>query len=215
MDEAQWIAASKAGDVQAFNRLVIAYQEIAYNFAFRMLRHQEAAADATQDACIAAFTHIRDFHGGSFKAWLLRILLNRVYDQLRSRQRHPTDSLETLSQEEDAPVLQIANGGPGPEEVALSRELMEYLEAGLKLLPPDQRATLILSDVQGMSYEEIATATGANLGTVKSRLSRARSAVRGYLSVHAELLPASLRHYFERDETSGAKAPRLAMEDPS
>ncbi len=212
MDEGDWIAASKAGDVQAFNRLVIAYQQIAYNFAFRMLRDEEAAADATQDAFIAAYTHLRDFRGGSFKAWLLRILLNRVYDQLRSLHRHPTESLETLSTEEDAPVLQIANGGPTPEEAALSRELMGCVEHGLRALPPDQRATLILSDVQGLSYEEIAVATGANLGTVKSRLSRARLAMRGYLEQYAELLPSSIRHYFDRSETVKAETPELAAE---
>ncbi len=212
MDEADWIAASKAGDVQAFNRLVIAYQQMAYNFACRMLRDEEAAADATQDAFIAAFTHLRDFRGGSFKAWLLRIVHNRVLDQLRSHQRHPIESLESLTADDDAPLLQIVNGGPTPEEMALSGELMRCLESGLQVLPPDQRAALVLSDVQGMSYEDIAVATGANLGTVKSRLSRARSAMRSYLEQHSELLPSSIRHYFDGSEIGKAEAPKLAAE---
>ncbi len=213
VDEVTWIAASKAGDVQAFNRLVIAHQQAAYNLAFRMLRDQDAAADATQDAFLAAFTRIHQFRGGSFKAWLLRIVLNLVYDQLRRAQRHPMESLETSTHdEEDAPVLQIVNGSPTPEEVALSRELRACLEAGLQTLSPEQRATVILSDLQGMSYEEVAAATGASLGTVKSRLSRGRQAMREYLSQHVELMPASIRHYFDRDTTDQPVAPRIAVD---
>jgi RNA polymerase sigma-70 factor, ECF subfamily len=207
LDEAAWIAASRAGDVQAFNRLVIAYQDSAYGLALRMLKDGDAAADATQDAFIAAFTRLHQFRGGSFKAWLLRIVLNRVYDELRKSQRHPTDSLETLGGDEDAPVLQIPSRGPGPEEAALSAELMSCIEAGLLILPTDQRAAIVLVDVQGMSYEETAEATGSSLGTVKSRVSRGRQAMRDYLSSHMELLPSSIRHYFEKiqsDQTNSA-----------
>ena len=214
MDEAAWIAASKAGDGQAFNRLVVLYQQAAYNLAFRMLRDAEEAADATQDAFVSAFTRIDQFRGGSFKAWLLRIVLNRVYDALRSRQRHPIDSLDRLTYEDETPVLQIVNGSPTPEQVALSRELMACIEAGLYILSPEQRATLILCDIQGLSYEEAATATGASLGTVKSRLSRARSAMRPYLAGHAELLPAFVRPYFETSEVPLEKAPTAALDGP-
>lgn len=206
MDEPTWIAASKAGDVQAFNRLVIRYQDAAYGLAFRMLRDRDAAADATQDALISAFTRLGQFRGGSFKAWLLRIVLNRVYDELRRAQRHPADSLEGLTGDEDAPVLQLPSTGPDPEEVALSAEVMACIEAGLNSLPADQRASLILVDLQGMSYDETAEATSASLGTVKSRVSRGRQAMRQYLSAHAELLPVSIRHYFEKGEIEGAES---------
>ncbi|MHB0869999.1 MAG: sigma-70 family RNA polymerase sigma factor [Chloroflexota bacterium] len=212
MDEAAWIAASKAGDVQAFNRLVIAYQQVAYELAFRMLRDEHAAADATQDSFLAAFTRLHQFRGGSFKAWLLRIVLNHVYDQLRALRRHPTESLDPLGDDEEAPVLQIANGGPTPEQLVLSRELMACIESGLQTLSPEQRATVILCDVQGMSYEEAALATGANLGTVKSRLNRGRLALRGHLSQHVELLPASLRHYFEGREAESQSASTLSTD---
>ncbi len=205
VDEALWIEAGKAGDVQAFNRLVIAHQRAAYDLAFRMLRDEEAAADATQDAFISAFTHLGQFRGGSFKAWLLRIVLNQVYDRLRKTQRHPTESLDRMTYDDEAPVLQIVNGGPTPEEAALSGELMACIEAGLNTISPDQRAALILCDLQGMSYEEAAAATGASLGTVKSRLSRGRMAMRGYLSKHAELMPSSIRHYFERGDAAGVE----------
>jgi RNA polymerase sigma-70 factor (ECF subfamily) len=212
VNEGAWIEASRAGDVQAFNRLVIAHQQAAYELAYRMLRDEAAAADATQDSFIAAFTRLHQFRGGSFKAWLLRIVLNHVYDRLRETRRHPTESLETMTDDEDAPVFQIANGGPGPEQVVLSRELLACIEAGVQTLSPDQRATIILCDVQGMSYEEAAVATGASLGTVKSRLSRGRMALRGYLAAHLELMPASLRHYYERAEVAPDEATTLATD---
>lgn len=212
MSEAIWIEASKAGDVQAFNRLVIAHQQAAYDLAYRMLRDEQAAADATQDSFVAAFTRLHQFRGGSFKAWLLRIVLNHVYDQLRAAKRHPADSLDTMTDDEDAPVLQIADGSPSPEQVVLSRELLACIEAGLHTLSPDQRATVILCDVQGMSYEEAATATATSLGTVKSRLNRGRAALRVYLGAHVELLPASLRHYFERAEVATQETTTLATD---
>lgn len=202
MEETAWIRASKAGDVQAFNRLVVAYQQAAYDLAFRMLRDQDSAADAAQDAFVSAFTHLHQFRGGSFKAWLLRIVLNQVYDRLRKMRRHPTDSLESMVYDDDAPVLRIADPQFTPEQVVLSRELMDCIEAGIRTLSPDQQATLILSDVHGMSYEEIAIATDASLGTVKSRLSRARLAMRAYLGEHRELMPASIRLYLGKQEGS-------------
>lgn len=197
MDESVWIEASKAGDVQSFNRLVFAYQQPAYDLALRMLRDQDAAADATQDAFISAFTHLKQFRGGSFRAWLLKIVLNQVYDRLRKTQRERSDSLESMVYDDESPVLQIQDAGPTPEQAAMSRELIECLEAGIRTLSPEHQAVIILADVQGMSYEEVAEATGANVGTVKSRLSRARMAMRTYLSQHMELIPVSMRHYFE------------------
>lgn len=213
MDEAAWIAASKAGDVQAFNRLVIAYQQTAYSLAVRMLRDEDSAADATQDAFLAAFTHMNQFRGGSFKAWLLRIVLNQVYDRLRRLQRHPTESIDALTYEDDSPVLQIVNGSPTPEEVAISGEVMACIEAGLRTLSPEQRATVILSDVHGMSYEEIAATTGTSLGTVKSRLNRGRMAMRGYLTKHTELLPGSIRQYLERGRLEKEEVPDMAASE--
>lgn len=202
MDEAAWIEAAKAGEVQAFNRLVIIHQQAAYDVALRMLRDAESAADATQDSFISAFTHLHQFRGGSFKAWLLRIVLNQVYDRLRREQRHPADSLESMVYDDESPLLQIVDKSPTPEQAVLSSELISCIEAGLQALNPDQRATVVLCDIHGMSYEEVAEATGTSLGTVKSRLNRGRMAMRDYLSGHMELMPASIRHYFEgREET--------------
>jgi RNA polymerase sigma-70 factor (ECF subfamily) len=212
LDEAAWITASKNGDVQAFNKLVLAYQEMAYALAFRMLRNQEAAADAVQEAFLSAFTRVHQFRGGSFKAWLARIVLNQVYDQLRKQRRQPTETLDPSDDYEDAPVLQIPDAQPGPEQTALSRELMSCIEDGLQTLPAEQRAALILCDIHGLSYEEISAATETSLGTVKSRLSRGRQALRSYLARHMELLPPQYRQYYTGVEADQRPASTLVTD---
>jgi len=212
VSEADWIDAARKGDLNSFNLLVLAHQQAAYDLAVRMLRDEAAAADATQDAFLAAFTHIRQFRGSSFRAWLMRIVLNRVYDRLRARTRHDVASLDTLGDDEETPALRLADDAPGPEQAVLSAELRSCIEKGLQLLSPEQRATVVLCDIHGLSYEEIAVATHASLGTVKSRLSRARAALRSYLSRHVELLPDSVRHYFERAEVDPDKTATAAKD---
>ena len=192
MDETQAIRAAQKGDLAAFNRLVLAYQGMAYNVAYRIVGDADAAADACQEAFLSAFKGIRQFRGGSFKSWILRIVTNACYDQLRYHGRRPSDSLEKMAESaEYSPSL--VNGRERHEEHALRRELDELIQAGITGLPPDQRVVLVLSDVQGFSYQEIADITDSSLGTVKSRLSRARSKLRDYLSEHQELLPGQYR----------------------
>ncbi|MEA3459969.1 MAG: sigma-70 family RNA polymerase sigma factor [Chloroflexota bacterium] len=185
MSEEQLIAAAKRNDVEAFNGLVITYQDMAYNLAYRILGDPDAAADATQDAFISAFRAVRKFRGGSFKAWLLRIVTNACYDQLRRKKRHPTVSLESF--------YAIPGHEEDPENYALRQELSRVIQAGIQTLPYDQRIALVLSDVQGLSYKEIAQVVGISLGTVKSRLSRARAKLRDYLLEREELLPERYR----------------------
>jgi RNA polymerase sigma-70 factor (ECF subfamily) len=194
MDEQRMIAAAQGGDVPSFNQLVRAYQSVVYHTALRVLGDGEAAADATQDAFVSAFKNIKSFRGGSFKAWLLRIVTNSCYDQLRAKQRKPTASLEALLLEPDhtAPGLMEARD-EAPQEYAERQELASMIQKGLQTLPIDQRATLILSDIQGFAYDEIAQITATNVGTVKSRLSRARAGLREFLLAQEELLPASYR----------------------
>ncbi len=180
MDEQALIASARAGDPHAFNVLVQGYQDIAYNVAYRVLGQPDAAADATQDAFLAAYQALAAYRGGSFKAWLLRIVTNSCYDQLRQKKRRPQTSLEDMVEDADYAVA-LTDPGESPEEALLRQDLAEALEAGIARLPLDQRVTLVLSDVQGLSYDEIAEATGASLGTVKSRLSRARSRLRDYV----------------------------------
>jgi RNA polymerase sigma-70 factor (ECF subfamily) len=192
MDEESLIAASKKGDTAAFNQLVWAYQERAYNLAYRMLGDRDQAADATQDAFLSAYRAIREFRGGSFRAWILRIVSNACYDQLRRKQRRPTSSLDALYVEpEEYPIA--SSVGDGPEEQVLKREFWEMVGASLQLLPPDQRQAVILRDVQGLDYEEVAQVMQTSLGTVKSRISRGRARLRDALRQHPELLPPHLR----------------------
>jgi len=192
MDELELIAQSQHGDLRAFNQLVVNYQTTVYNLAYRILGDGDAAADATQDAFVSAYKAIARFRGGSFKAWLLRIVTNASYDQLRVKQRRPTESLDDMLVEPDHDAT-LRDDSESLEDFALRQELGSAIQNGLGGLPPDQRVVLILSDIEGMSYEEIADVTRVSLGTVKSRLSRARSKLRDYLLDNGELLPVVYR----------------------
>jgi RNA polymerase sigma factor (sigma-70 family) len=192
MDEQALIASARKGDARAFNQLVLSYQSMAYNVAYRILSDPDAAADATQDAFLSAYRALRKFRGGSFKAWLLRIVTNACYDQLRVKQRRPTSSLDDLPVEADH-TYYLHDRSEQPDEFAERRELNRVIQTGITSLPVEQRMVLVLSDVQGLSYQEIAESTGLSLGTVKSRLSRGRAKLRDYLVEQGELLPARYR----------------------
>ena len=195
MDEAALIASAQRGNLNAFNELVLAYQDRVYNLAYRIMSDPASAADAAQEAFISAYQHIDGFRGeypSSFKSWLMRIVSNACYDELRRRKRHPITSFEDFEVDEEAnPVL--VSEGEEPEEYAEREEMSRVIQAGIQTLPPEQRVTLVLADVQGFSYDEIAEATDAPLGTVKSRLARARGKLRDYLREQGELLPVQYR----------------------
>ena len=193
MDEKALIDAARRGDVGSFNRLVLSYQSMVYNLAYRILGDSDASADATQDAFLSAFKGIAKFRGGSFKSWLMRIVTNACYDQLRVKQRRPATSLDDLLEFEPAPIRSLRDPAESPEEHALRQELSSAIQVGIGALLPEQRVALVLSDVQGLSYREIAEVTGVSLGTVKSRLSRARSKMRDFLLEQRELLPSQYR----------------------
>ena len=191
--ESRALEAAQRGDTAAFNELVLIYQTSVYNVALRTLGHSEDAADATQETFIAAYRAIREFRGGSFKAWLLRIAVNTCYDLLRRRQRRPSTSLDVIV-DESGDQTEFADRRVGPERAALGSETVSVVEQGLATLPDDQRIIVVLCDVQGLSYEEAAEAEGVALGTVKSRLSRARSRLRQFLIERGEL-PAELERH--------------------
>jgi RNA polymerase sigma-70 factor (ECF subfamily) len=158
------------------------------------------AADVTQDAFIAAFRGIQSFRGGSsFRAWLLRIASNLACDHWRRTQRHPMESLDILSDEDephsasDLGALVETEQGKNPEEHLLSQELQELIQRGLRELPLDQRVAVVLCDIEGLAYEEIAATTQATLGTVRSRIARGRARLRKYLYQYRELLPRNYR----------------------
>jgi RNA polymerase sigma-70 factor (ECF subfamily) len=183
-DEAAVIERAAAGDRTAFTQLMDHYQNACYGLAWRLLGNPDQAADATQDAFLHAYNAIRSYRGGVFRSWLLRITANASYDILRRAQRRPASPLP--DPEEGAPEL------PDPVAVnpvveATRSELYRHLEAALRLLPPDQRTAVVLCDVYGMDYNEVAAMTESALGTVKSRIHRGRLRLRELLAEHREL----------------------------
>jgi len=195
MNEPALIRDAKHGDLEAFNRLVLAYQDKLYNLAYRILGDPALAADATQEAFISAFRKLKSYRGGSFKAWLFRIVTNACYDELRRQKRRPTVSLEPLTDndEEVETPRWIADTSASPEERLETLELDEAIQNCINALPPDFRAVVVLADVQGMGYKEAALVLRKPLGTIKSRLARARLRLRDCLQSVRELLPAAFR----------------------
>jgi RNA polymerase sigma-70 factor (ECF subfamily) len=191
-DEPALIAAARRGDLPAFNQIILHYQGLAYNVAYRILGDGDSASDATQDGFIKAFQRLNQYRGGSFKAWMLRIVTNTCYDTLRAHKRRPTTSLEKEDEDPEHDG-RLQDPAERPDAYALRHELAVAIQAAIGRLPADQRATLVLSDIAGLDYQEIAAATGAALGTVKSRLSRARARLRDLLLAQGELLPAQYR----------------------
>ncbi len=203
-DEPELIARSRRGDLAAFNLLVEHYQRPLYNLCRRMLASSEAAEDATQEAFIAAYRAIDRFRGGAgapgrsagFRAWLFRIGVNACYDELRRRRSRPATSLDE-PRGESGRVRDIENRGPALDEIAQTAELGRAIQEALSALPSDQRLAIVLCDVQGLDYAEIAQVMGVSLGTVKSRINRARSRLRVFLLSRGELLPSRFRQTSE------------------
>jgi RNA polymerase sigma-70 factor, ECF subfamily len=202
MDESALIQSARDGDLDSFNCLVVTYQDIVYNQAYRMMGEADTAADAAQDAFISAYRNLRSYRGGSFKAWLLRIVTNLCYDELRRRKRRPTTPLEPLddSGDEVESPSWLADPGESPEETIERGELGGAIQNCLDNLPDDFRSVVILVDMQGMDYSEAADTLSKPLGTVKSRLARARLRLRDCLQGFGELLPSEFR---QLDESKG------------
>ncbi len=195
MDEAAYISRALEGDLEAFNHLVLTYQDSAYNLAYRMLNDPDAAADVTQTAFIAAYRSLKSYRGGSFRAWVMRMVTNACYDELRRRKRRPTIALEPLNREDEeieSPTW-LADNHLSPEEEIQMREIERAITHCLQELPEDFRAVVIMVDIEGYDYSEVSQALGKPLGTIKSRLARARLRLRDCLAGFAELLPARFR----------------------
>ena len=184
------IAQSRAGDLESFNALVKMYQNQVYGVALRMVRDAALAEDLAQDAFISAFRNLNQYRGGSFKSWLMRIVRNATLDSLRRTQRRPTDSLD---ENMVAFESQLVSDEPSPADVAENAELGDHITDVMAELHPDQKMALVLIDIEGYSYEDAAQAMSVGVGTVKSRLSRARARMRETLMADPELLPAQFR----------------------
>ena len=192
MDEVELIKRARKGDVTAYNRLVLQYQELVYNVTYRIMGEPQGAEDMTQEAFISAYKSLNRFDGSNFKAWLLRIATNACYDELRRYKRRPQSSLDDLTSENESFAF-LRSPEEGPEQHQQRVELARAIENCLQGLPDDQRITAVLCDIEGYDYNEIASITKASLGTVKSRMSRARSKLRDCLQGFGELLPQQYR----------------------
>ncbi|MBI5353839.1 MAG: sigma-70 family RNA polymerase sigma factor [Chloroflexi bacterium] len=199
MDEAALILESQRGDLDAFNRLVLVYQGPLYYTALHILGENELAADATQEAFISAFRNIKNYRGDSFKAWLMRIVTNACYDELRQKKRRPTVPLEPENEDGDEVESPhwLTDTNMSPEDTFLNSELKNALLYCLNRLPVNLRSVVELTDIQGMHYSEVSRAEHVPLGTIKSRLARARMSLRNRLQEFSELLPDSFR--FEKE----------------
>jgi RNA polymerase sigma-70 factor (ECF subfamily) len=193
MDETYLIKQAQDGDVSAYNTLVLHYQGAVYNVAYRIMGEPSTADDATQEAFISAYKAIRRFRGGSFKSWLMRIVTNACYDELRRRKRRPQSSLDEIVEAHESSPLLASKDGPSPEDLQQQSELLDAIQRCLDALPDEQRTAAVLRDVEGYGYREISDIMSISLGTVKSRLSRARIKLRDCLQGIGELLPAEYR----------------------
>ena len=170
------------GDVNAFEVLVKEYEKNVYNLALRMTGNSEDAADMSQEAFIKAYNSLSSFRGDSkFSVWLYRIVSNVCLDYLRSRTRKPTVSLSTENDDGEEIELDIADETQSPEFLFDRRLTRDAVRRGLAALPPDHREILLLREIQGLSYEEIAEALELEAGTVKSRIFRARKKLCSFL----------------------------------
>lgn len=189
--EISLIHSAQSGDLEAFNSLVLKYQDRMYRAALYFLGQDALAEDATQDAFISAYQHIGNFRGGSLKAWFMRILVNKCYDEIRRMRRTTALSLDEDFLEDDGEnaslYRKLQEHVPSVEEQVEAFEQHDFIQECLNKLPPDYRAILVLVDIDEMSYGEAAAVLRIPMGTAKSRLARARLYMRRVLRA-AEVL---------------------------
>jgi RNA polymerase sigma factor (sigma-70 family) len=175
---------AKGGDLDAFNDLVVLYQDQLFALVVRMVPDRDQASDAVQEAFFSAFRNLNSFRGGSVKAWLNRICVNAAMDTQRARKRRPVQPYPELEDDSWQPP---AGAEADPERTAVHAERTRMLNAALADITDEQRTAIVLYDVQGYDYAEIAEMTGVSLGTVKSRIHRGRLALRDRLEDRMEL----------------------------
>ena len=191
------------GDVNAFEELMAAYEKNVYNLALRMVNDPEDAADMSQEAFIKAYQSLSSFRGDSkFSVWLYRIVSNVCLDFLRRRNRRSTVSLSVEDDEGEETQLDIPDESFSPEAQLERRLTREAVQRGLSGLPPDSRQILLLREIQGLSYEEIARVLDLEVGTVKSRLFRARKKLCAFL-----LKDGNIPDYVSSSRMGGGETP--------
>lgn len=178
MEEMELIARCQAGDGLAFEELLAGYERLIYNLTFRYFGNHHDASDVSQEAMLRIYRKIGEFNGkSSFKTWLYRVVTNLCLDEIR-RRKHAIASIDDIKEKGYEP----SDSEPGPVESYEKVEQSALVQEVLALLTPEHRAILILKDIEGLDYQEIAVALGCSLGTVKSRLNRARESFRKKLS---------------------------------
>lgn len=179
MDEKRLVALAQKGEIAAFETLIEAYETRIYNLAYRMLGDAEDARDVAQETFLKAYSALGRFRGdASFSTWIYRIGRNCSLDAIRARTRSRTYSLDAPVDTGDGEVTRQVKGDlPDPDEVVLTQERQDVINSALAELPDHHRAVVVLRDIEGFSYEEIAEILEVRLGTVKSRLYRARTAL--------------------------------------
>lgn len=186
--ESELIRAARAGDAEAFDRLVEAHYRSVYNTAYRMLRIPGAAADATQATFVRVYEAISSFRGdASFSTWLYRITMNVCLDELRRRKNQPLSLTEEDDEGEPAGERDMPDLSEEPASTTEQRELQELVHEAIGRLTEDFRTVIVLYDIRGLSYQEISEVLEIPLGTVKSRLNRARQALREEMEPWVEL----------------------------
>ncbi|MHB9146415.1 MAG: sigma-70 family RNA polymerase sigma factor [Symbiobacteriia bacterium] len=180
LDEGALVARACQGEVEAFEQLVAAYERKVYNLAYRLTGSPDDAADVAQEALLKVYTSLPEFRGdSSFSTWLYRVVSNTCLDELRRRKRQRAVSLDqplTLVDGEDL-SRQWADDSDGPEEILTRKEQRALVQQAITLLDEEHRVIIVMRDIQGLSYQEVADSLGLSLGTVKSRLNRARAAL--------------------------------------
>ena len=187
-DEKKLIERASGGDPSAFNRLMAQHENRMYAVALRMCANREDAQDCLQEAMLRVYRAIGSFKGQStFSTWVYRITMNTCLDELRRKKNRQNTSLDNLVDMGWSPT----DGGAGPEKQALMREMREKMHGAIRELPDDMRAAVVLRDIQGFSYDEIAQMLEINAGTIKSRISRGREKLREKLKEYSELFDTS------------------------
>ena len=196
IDEHTLVQAAQRGNAEAFNVLIDRYQALIYRIALRMLGDEDDADDAAQTAWITAFHKLNGFRGGQLRIWLARVVVNACYDEIRRRHRRRELPLlpDSIDGEEVEAPYWLEDPAAGVEETVEVREFEAIVQNSLQSLTPVYRSMLVLVDIEGMSYDEASLAAGVPLGTVRSRLARARMALRKRLGETADPLPDPPRH---------------------
>lgn len=177
--EAKLISLAQRGDLNAFNQLVLTYQEAVYRQAMWMMNEEEAAEDATQEAFLNAYRKLHTFHGGPFRPWILRIVTNYCLDQIRAATRRPTINLDQFDPYGDEmEPFWMKDPAESPEQFVERAETNDAIAHAIQRLSPEYRTAVILIDLQELDYQEVSTILGVPLGTLKSRVARARAKLR-------------------------------------